>query len=227
MTEQPHPMFNEHRAETAVIHESSFVDVPCRIGQYTRVQPFSHIMSHSIIGDHCHIGHHVIVASGVVIGNHVNIQQNSVLNPGVILEDDVFCGPSTVFSTLNRMRHTRHALSPVSPTLVRRGTNIGANSTIASGFTIGCYTFIEAGSVIDSHIPDFALVSGNPAHITGWVCLCGERLHFEDDSTRCAHCGKHYQHVAKHRIVLCHDEAARSDSNPQPYPPIPRAQNAD
>jgi UDP-2-acetamido-3-amino-2,3-dideoxy-glucuronate N-acetyltransferase len=201
------------RADSAFIHESAYVDSPVAIGENTAILHFSHVMANSIIGNHCHIGHNVTIGSGVLIGNHVKVMNNTTLNSGVILEDDVYCGPSTIFTELRHIRAQNNHMSPISPTLVKQGAHIGANTTVASGLTIGLYTFIEAGSVIDRNIPDFALVCGNPLKFGGWRCKCGEKLKFSADLTACKHCGKSYVQKSERKIVPLREGAAHRDSD--------------
>lgn len=195
------PLFEDQRAKSAFIHESSYVDSPCLIGEHTAILHFTHIMAHAIIGSHCHIGHNVTIGSGVVIGNHVRILNNTLLNSGVILEDNVYCGASTIFTALNRIRGRSRTISPISPTLVKSGANIGANTTVAAGVTIGQHSFVEAGSVVDNNIPDFALVYGNPVRFEGWRCQCGECLTFHKDKAYCKHCGKRYTQYSEFKIL--------------------------
>ncbi len=193
--------FEEHHDETAFIHESSYVDSPCHIGKNTEVMHFTHVMPHTIIGDDCHIGHNVTIASGVMIGNAVRVMNNSLLNSGVILEDAVFCGPSTIFSPISRLRGKIKNLSQISPTLVRTGANIGANSSVAAGVTIGRHTFIEAGTVVDENIPDYALIAGNPSKVKGWRCECGEILSFNKELTDCPACPRVYRRKSELKVV--------------------------
>lgn len=219
--------FEDQKAQSAFIHESSYVDSPCRIGENTSILHFSHVMAHSIIGDNCYIDHNVTVASGVLIANHVQVMNNVTLNTGLIMENDVYCGPSTVFTENRFMRSNRDRygegdadnrerrglrLSPmtrISPTVVRRGAKIGANTTVGSGFTIGKFSFIEAGSVVDSHVPDFAIVYGNPIQFGGWQCRCGQSLPLslkkEEQQAQCPHCGSRYAQIAKYKLVLMPD----------------------
>lgn len=192
------------RGDNVYVHESAYVDAPSRIGSHSSVMHFSHIMAHSIIGEHSHIGHHVTVAGGVIIGNSVKVMNNSLLNSGVILQDNVYCGASTVFNPLNRMRGHHKIISKISPTLVKQGTSIGANSSIASGVTIGQNVFIETGTVVDASIPDFALMLGNPMKLIGWRCECGENLIFKQDDIECAACGKLYHRESSQKIWQKH-----------------------
>lgn len=194
--------FEDHRDDSAYIHESSYIDSPCRIGKNTTILHFAHIMPHSIIGDNCHIGHHVTIASGVMIGNNVKVMNNALLNSGVILEDSVYCGASTTFNPLNHLRGKTKSISRISPTLVREGANIGPNSSIAAGVVIGRYSFIEACTVIDRNVPDYAMVMGNPLKLRGWRCVCGELLRFEDETARCRQCGDIYLRSSRYKVTL-------------------------
>lgn len=222
--------FEEERAKTAFIHESSYIDAPCRIGEHTAIMHFSHVMANTIIGDHCHIGSNVTIASGVLIGNHVRVMNNALLNSGVIMENDVYCGASTVFTEHRHVRANPNNISRISPTLVRQGAKIGANTTIASGHTIGRCVFIEAGSVIDRNIPDFAIVYGNPLKFGGWQCECGHGLRFRNGDSEpacCGYCGKAYLQDSRWKIVQLAEEAIARDSHPQPDPSVRSAQRTD
>lgn len=208
-------------AEETYVHESAYVDEPCQIGHGTRIMHFCHIMANSVIGQHCQIGQHVTVASGVLIGHNVRVLNNTMVNSGVILEDDVYCGPSTVFLPLKYIRGDAGNVSTMHPTLVKRGASIGANTTIASGLTIGQFTFVESGSVIDRNIPDFALVYGNPFHLAGWRCECGQLLKFlVGDMTLCSRCGKKYARRAEMEVVQLTAKGTRHDSHIQSHSAI-------
>lgn len=178
-------------------HETAVIDEPCEIGKGTHIWHFSHIMPHAKIGDNCNIGQNVFVGSGVVVGNNVKIQNNVSLYTGVVLEDDVFCGPSVVFTNVINPRSRISRKSEYKPTLVKRGATLGANSTIVCGTTIGSYAFVGAGAVVTRDVPDYALVVGVPARIAGWVCQCGDRLHFEKhdgfERAQCIRCGMCYR----------------------------------
>src|SRR5215467_12682698 len=163
-------------AKDYFVHESSYVDEPCEIGEGTKIWHFSHVMSNSQIGKRCNIGQNVVISPGVRIGDNVKIQNNVSVYTGVILEDDVFCGPSMVFTNVINPRSHVPRRDEYQETLVKRGTSIGANATVVCGRTIGRYAFIGAGAVVTRDVPDFALVVGNPARIAGWVCLCGVKL---------------------------------------------------
>lgn len=157
-------------------HPSSYVDQPCTIGAGTKIWHFCHIMPHSTIGERCNLGQNVLVASGVVIGNNVKIQNNVSLYTGVVLEDDVFCGPSCVFTNVINPRSQIVRHSQYQRTIVRRGATIGANATIVCGATIGRYAFIGAGAVVRGDVPDYALMLGVPAVQRGWMSRHGQRL---------------------------------------------------
>src|SRR3954453_509970 len=158
------------------VHESSYVDDPCEIGHGTKVWHFSHVMPNCRIGEKCNIGQNVVVSPDVVIGNNVKVQNNVSIYTGVILEDDVFCGPSMVFTNVVNPRSHVSRKHEYRQTLVKRGGTIGANCTIVCGHTIGRYAFIGAGAVVTKDVPDHALVVGNPGRVTGWVCECGVKL---------------------------------------------------
>ncbi len=181
--------------EKYFVHESSYIDEPCDIGEGTKIWHFSHIMSNCKIGNNCNIGQNVVISPDVVLGNNVKIQNNVSVYTGVICEDDVFLGPSMVFTNVINPRSHVNRKSEYMKTLVKKGASIGANSTIVCGHTIGRYAFIGAGSVVTKDIPDFALVVGNPARIRGWVCKCGRKLNFSNTETECNVCGEHYTMV--------------------------------
>jgi UDP-2-acetamido-3-amino-2,3-dideoxy-glucuronate N-acetyltransferase len=175
------------------VHESSYVDQPCSIGAGTKIWHFSHVMKNCQIGARCNIGQNVVISPDVVIGNNVKIQNNVSIYTGCILEDDVFCGPSMVFTNVVNPRSHVVRRDEYKRTLIRTGASMGANSTIVCGTTIGRYAFVGAGSVVTHDIPDYALVYGNPARIRGWMCACGIRLEFGGNShSRCAACGAEY-----------------------------------
>ena len=175
------------------VHESSFVDQPCQIGSGTKIWHFCHIMKDCVIGERCNIGQNVVISPGVRIGSNVKIQNNVSVYTGCILEDDVFCGPSMVFTNVINPRSHVVRRDEYRTTLVRRGASLGANSTVVCGTTIGQYAFIGAGSVVTRDIPDYALVYGNPATLRGWMCRCGVKLDFTSRTqAKCAACGAHY-----------------------------------
>jgi UDP-2-acetamido-3-amino-2,3-dideoxy-glucuronate N-acetyltransferase len=180
------------------VHDTAVVDQPCEIGDGTKIWHFSHIMNNVRIGKHCNIGQNVFIGSAVVTGDNVKIQNNVSLYDGVVLEDDVFCGPSAVFTNvLNPRSHVsrKHAFRQ---TLVKKGASLGANCTIICGHTIGNYAFVGAGAVVTHDVPDYALMLGAPARLAGWMCQCGVRLPFRtggrqiEESAKCPDCGVSY-----------------------------------
>lgn len=179
------------------VHESSYVDEPCEIGEGTKIWHFSHVMSGSKIGRRCNIGQNVVISPDVRIGDNVKIQNNVSVYTGVILEDDVFCGPSMVFTNVVNPRSAVSRKDEYRETIVRRGASIGANATVVCGHSIGRYAFIGAGSVVTRDVPDYALVVGNPGRVVGWMCECGIKLDLsrdpdKDQEATCAACGKSY-----------------------------------
>lgn len=173
------------------VHESSYVDQPCRIGKGTKIWHFSHIMSGAVIGDNCNIGQNVVISPDVILGNNVKIQNNVSVYTGVECEDDVFLGPSCVFTNVINPRSHISRKNEYRKTVLKTGCSVGANSTIVCGHTIGKYALIGAGSVVTKDVPDYALVKGNPARVSGYVCYCGEKLNFDNNSATCK-CGKKY-----------------------------------
>ena len=175
------------------VHESSFVDPGAIIGPGTKIWHFCHVMPGAIIGERCSLGQNVVVMSGGRIGNEVKIQNNVSVYEGVTLEDQVFCGPSCVFTNVINPRSEVSRRDAYQPTLVRRGATIGANATIVCGATIGEYAFIGAGAVVRGEVPSYALMVGVPARRIGWACRCGVRLGVEDGRATCRECGRRYQ----------------------------------
>lgn len=174
------------------VHESSYVDEPGSIGAGTKIWHFSHVMPGCEIGESCNIGQNVVIGPRVRIGNRVKIQNNVSVYEGVELEDEVFCGPSMVFTNVFTPRSgtPRNTTADYLRTLVKKGASIGANATIVCGNTIGQYAFIGAGSVVTKDVPDYAIVYGNPARIHGYACECGAKLGFTGDSAACSDCGR-------------------------------------
>ena len=175
------------------VHESSFVDDGARIGKGSKVWHFSHVMPGAVIGERCNLGQNVVVMPGTQIGNNVKIQNNVSIYEGVVLEDDVFCGPSCVFTNVLNPRSHVSRKSEYRRTLVRRGSSIGANATIVCGITLGEYAFIGAGAVVTSDVPDFGLMVGVPARRVGWMCQCGIRLEIRNGVGKCDGCGAGYR----------------------------------
>ncbi|MDD2305955.1 MAG: acyltransferase [Prolixibacteraceae bacterium] len=162
-------------------HETSVIDPDCQIGEGTKIWHFSHIMSNCSIGQDCSIGQNVVISPEVKIGNRVKIQNNVSVYTGVICEDDVFLGPSAVFTNVFNPRSAIVRKAEYKPTLVQKGATIGANATIVCGITIGRYAFVGAGAVVTKNIPDYALVMGNPARQTGWMSEYGHKLKFNPE----------------------------------------------
>jgi len=160
-------------------HESAIVDEGCEIGKGTKIWHFSHIMPNCIIGERCNIGQNVVVSPDVILGQNVKIQNNVSLYTGVICEDDVFLGPSMVFTNVTNPRSGVNRRGEYSRTVVKKGASIGANATIVCGHDIGRYAFIGAGAVVTKHVPDYALLVGNPARQIGWMSEYGARLEFD------------------------------------------------
>ncbi len=158
------------------IHESSYVDDGASVGDGTKIWHFCHVMPGAVIGERCSLGQNVVVMPGTRIGNNVKIQNNVSIYEGVELEDDVFCGPSMVFTNVINPRSAVSRKHEYQRTLVRRGATIGANATVICGVTLGEYTFVGAGAVVTKDVKSFALVTGVPARQVGWMCRCGERL---------------------------------------------------
>ena len=174
-------------------HESSYIDDGAQIGKGTKIWHFCHVMPGAVIGERCNLGQNVVVMGGTRIGNNVKIQNNVSIYEGVVLEDDVFCGPSCVFTNVTNPRSHVSRKSEYRQTLVRRGSSIGANATIVCGVTLGEYSFVGAGAVVTSDVPDFALMVGVPARRVGWMCRCGERLAEGQGEVVCGACGTRYQ----------------------------------
>jgi UDP-2-acetamido-3-amino-2,3-dideoxy-glucuronate N-acetyltransferase len=174
-------------------HETAVIDEPCAIGKGTKIWHFSHIMENSELGECCNVGQNVVVSSGVKLGSNVKVQNNVSIYTGVELEDDVFCGPSMVFTNVINPRSHINRRKEYQRTLVKRGATLGANCTVVCGVTIGRYAFVAAGAVVTHDIPDHALVMGVPAKLAGWVCSCGVRLPNETVAAICTACGQSYR----------------------------------
>lgn len=181
------------------VHQSSIIDEPCEIGNETKIWHFSHILSGSKIGKNCNIGQNVMIGPDVTIGNNVKVQNNVSIYKGVQIEDDVFLGPSMVFTNVINPRSFIPRKDEFKKTIVKKGATIGANATIICGNNIGKYALVGAGAVVTEDIPDYAIVLGNPARISNWTCECGLKLEFNDDLAECE-CGKKYQ-ITDNKVV--------------------------
>jgi UDP-2-acetamido-3-amino-2,3-dideoxy-glucuronate N-acetyltransferase len=168
------------------------VDDGVEIGEGTKIWHFSHVLKGSKIGKNCIIGQNVVIGPDVTIGNRCKIQNNVSVYKGVTLEDEVFCGPSCVFTNVYNPRAFIERKHEFKNTLVKRGATIGANATIVCGVTIGRYAMIGAGAVVKSDVPDYAIVVGVPARQVGWACKCGTTLNFKEKHTTCPYCGSKY-----------------------------------
>lgn len=171
------------------VHESSYIDAGCSIGNGTKIWHFSHILRDTTIGTSCNIGQNVVIGPSVSIGSGCKIQNNVSVYQGVTLEDDVFCGPSMVFTNVFNPRAHVKRMDEAKDTLIKRGASLGANCTIVCGVTVGAYAFVGAGAVVTKDVSNYALMYGNPARQHGWVCSCGEKL---PKNLTCAHCGSKY-----------------------------------
>jgi UDP-2-acetamido-3-amino-2,3-dideoxy-glucuronate N-acetyltransferase len=177
-------------------HPSAIVDDGAQIGDGTRIWHWVHVSAQARIGERCSLGQNVYVGNDVVIGNNVKIQNNVSVYDAVTLEDDVFCGPSMVFTNVYNPRSAVTRKDEYRLTLIRRGATLGANSTIVCGTTVGAYAFVGAGAVVNKNVPDFALMVGVPAAQIGWMSRFGERLPLPlkgDGSAECVHTGERYE----------------------------------
>ncbi len=180
--------------EDVFVHESACVDDGVKIGKETKVWHFSHVMKGTVIGENCSLGQNVLVGPNATVGNNVKIQNNVSVYEGVTLEDDVFCGPSMVFTNVDRPRSGfPTGREAYLKTVIKKGASIGANATIVCGHTLGEHSFVGAGAVVTKDVPAYAVVYGNPARIHGWVCKCGEPLEFSGDEAVCEACERKYR----------------------------------
>ena len=163
------------------VHETAVVDEGCEIGKGTKIWHFSHIMNGCKLGENCNIGPNVVVSPQVVLGRNVKVQNNVSIYTGVICEDDVFLGPSAVFTNVVNPRSNVNRRGQYTKTVVKHGASIGANATIVCGHDIGRFAFIGAGAVVTKEVPDYALVVGNPARHVGWMSEYGHRLYFDEN----------------------------------------------
>ncbi len=184
------------------VHETSVIDENVTIGHGTKIWLFSHVLPDATIGENCNLGQNVCVGRGVKIGNDVKIQNNVSVYEGVTLEDGVFCGPSCVFTNVINPRSTVSRKHEFKDTLVKEGATIGANATIVCGITLGKHCLIGAGSVITKDVPDYALVTGVPGKVTGWMCECGVKLDVDSEEISCSECSKKYSFKNRELITI-------------------------
>lgn len=190
--------FNKEEKKKYFVHQSSFVDENVKIGKGTKIWHFSHILKNCRLGKNCNIGQNVVIGPNVKIGDNVKIQNNVSVYEGVTLEDDVFCGPSMVFTNVVNPRSHWPRKNEYKKTIVKKGASLGANSTIVCGITIGKYGFIGADALVNKNVPNYAIVYGSPATIQGWMCYCGTKLSLSTSSrsqklAECSHCGRKYK----------------------------------
>lgn len=182
---------NEH---SYFAHPTAVIDEGCSIGKGTHIWHFSHVMTHSVIGENCNLGQNVVISPGVILGRNVKVQNNVSIYEGVICEDHVFVGPSAVFTNVINPRSAISRKNQYEKTLVKRGATIGANATIICGNTIGEFAFIGAGSVVTKDVKPYALIIGNPGKQTGWMSEYGHRLQFDESNTAtCKESGERYE----------------------------------
>ena len=185
------------------VHPSAYIDEPCVIAKGVHIWHFCHIMPYSTIGEGCNIGQNVVVGRGVTLGNNVKVQNNVTVYEGVTCEDDVFLGPSMVFTNVHNPRSAISRKQEFRPTLVKRGATIGANATIVCGHTIGEYAFVGAGAVITKDVLPYALMVGNPARQAGWMSEWGSKLQFDKEGVAvCSGNGEKYKLENKRVIKI-------------------------
>ena len=174
-------------------HETAVIDPGCSIGNGTKIWHFSHVMPGAVLGEHCNVGQNVVISPDVILGRNVKVQNNVSIYTGVRCEDDVFLGPSMVFTNISNPRSAVIRRDKYEETLVKKGASIGANATIICGNDIGSFAFVGAGAVVTKEVPDYALVMGNPARQTGWISEYGHRLDFDDSGKAvCEESGETY-----------------------------------
>ena len=189
------PKVDPDRFPGVQIHESAYVDEPCEIGPGTKIWHFTHVMPNCRLGRNCNLGQNVVVSPDVTLGDNVKVQNNVSIYTGVVLEDDVFCGPSMVFTNVINPRSEIVRRGENQRTVIRKGATMGANCTIVCGIEIGRYAFIAAGAVVPKDVPPYALLVGVPAKRIGWACRCGSTLPgaYAGRSIACPACGNEYR----------------------------------
>ena len=188
--------------ETYYVHPSSYIDEDCQIGDGTTIWHFCHVMKGCRIGKKCNLGQNVVISPGVIVGDNVRIQNNVSVYTGVIIEDDVFLGPSCVFTNVINPRSFISRKNEYKETVLKKGCSLGANCTIVCGHIVGRYALIGAGAVVTKDVPDYAVIVGNPGRIKGYICECGESLLFDNHGKAlCSSCGKKYIYESNNKKV--------------------------
>jgi UDP-2-acetamido-3-amino-2,3-dideoxy-glucuronate N-acetyltransferase len=199
------PNFDQSKHPGVTIHESCYIDEPCSIGKGTKIWHFSHVMKNCRIGENCNLGQNVVVSPNVVMGNNVKVQNNVSIYTGVEIEDNVFCGPSMVFTNILIPRSEIVRRDEYVKTKIRRGVSMGANCTIICGTEIGQYALIGSGAVVSKDVPAYGLMVGVPAKRIGWTCRCGVTLPKTSGGTgralQCSACGNQYREVSSDTLV--------------------------
>jgi UDP-2-acetamido-3-amino-2,3-dideoxy-glucuronate N-acetyltransferase len=189
------------------VHSTAVIDDGSEIGPQTKIWHFCHVCTGAKIGRNCSLGQNVYIGPRAVIGNNVRIQNNVSVYDEVCLEDDVFCGPSMVFTNVINPRSHVPRKDAFKKTLVKKGATIGANATVVCGVTLGRYSFVGAGAVVTRDVPDYALVTGVAAKITGWFCQCGEKLRFSSGQAKCDRCQSAYKKVSENEVRALSEQA--------------------
>ncbi len=186
------------------IHESAYIDEPCEIGEGTKIWHFSHVMPNCKIGRNCNLGQNVVVSPDVMLGDNVKVQNNVSIYTGVVIEDDVFCGPSMVFTNVINPRSEIVRRGEYKRTTIRTGATMGANSTIVCGIEVGRFAFVAAGAVVPKDVPPYALMVGVPARRIAWACRCGDTLTEAggEHTINCPACGNQYRQEAEQLIPI-------------------------
>ncbi len=190
------PAFDQSKHPGVTIHESAYVDDPCTIGKGTKIWHFSHVMKNCRIGENCNLGQNVVISPDVVMGNNVKVQNNVSIYTGVVIEDNVFCGPSMVFTNILIPRSEIVRRDEYVKTTIRKGVSMGANCTIVCGTEIGSYALIGSGAVVSKDVPAYGLMVGVPAKRIAWVCRCGHTLPKSTQKAQalqCQACGNEYK----------------------------------
>lgn len=189
------PHFNASNFPGVTIHESCYIDEPCVIGKGTKIWHFSHVMKNCRIGENCNLGQNVVVSPDVTLGNNVKVQNNVSIYTGVVIEDNVFCGPSMVFTNVLIPRSEIIRRDEYQKTTIRKGASMGANCTIICGNEVGQYALIGSGAVVSKDVPAYAIMVGVPAKRIGWACRCGVTLPkaAKDAALQCPGCGNQYK----------------------------------